>query len=68
MFFNVFHPSRLALRVQVLEANMGSVGDPPFTQYGPAQRPANATQMCALVANANHSIMTGTGNCVDLPQ
>jgi serine/threonine protein kinase len=45
----------------------GVYGDPPFTGYGPANKPANATQMCALVANPNHSIQLGTGNCVDLP-
>jgi hypothetical protein len=43
-------------------------GDPPFTQYGIAQRPAGATQMCALVANANHSVIQGSGNCVFLPE
>lgn len=42
-------------------------GDPPFTGYGPADRPSNATQICALVANSNHSVILGTGNCVDLP-
>lgn len=45
----------------------GTYGDPPFTQYSIAARPANATQMCALVANPNHSIQLNTGNCMDLP-
>jgi hypothetical protein len=45
----------------------GAYGDPPFTQYGPANRPAKATQMCALVANPNHSINLNSGNCFDLP-
>ena len=45
----------------------GSYGPSPFTQYGPANRPPNATQMCALVANPNHSIQLNSGNCVDLP-
>jgi hypothetical protein len=45
----------------------GAYGDPPFTQYSIASRPANATQMCALVANPNHSVQQNTGNCVDLP-
>jgi hypothetical protein len=39
----------------------------PFTGYGPGDRPAEATQMCALVANANHSVRLGTGNCFNLP-
>jgi hypothetical protein len=42
-------------------------GPRPFTQYTVGDRPAQATQMCALVANADHSIQLNTGNCVDLP-
>ncbi len=45
----------------------GAYGNPPFTQYSIASRPPNATQMCALVANPNHSVQQNTGNCVDLP-
>jgi serine/threonine protein kinase len=45
----------------------GRYGPSPFTQYSVSNRPANATQMCSLVANPNHSIQLGTGNCVDLP-
>jgi len=45
----------------------GSYGPSPFTQYGPANKPADATQMCALVANGNHSVIPNSGNCVDLP-
>jgi serine/threonine protein kinase len=43
-------------------------GPRPFTQYKLSDRPANATQMCALVANSNHSIQTNSGNCFDLPE
>ncbi|NJN15714.1 MAG: hypothetical protein HC822_05240 [Oscillochloris sp.] len=42
-------------------------GASPFTQYGITDRPAGATQLCALVANENHSVIQDTGNCVDLP-
>lgn len=42
-------------------------GPRPFREYTVASRPAAATQMCALVANADHSIIPGTGNCMDLP-
>jgi serine/threonine-protein kinase len=45
----------------------GAYGDPPFIQYGIANKPATATQMCALVANPNHSVILNTGNCVNLP-
>jgi hypothetical protein len=43
-------------------------GPRPFTQYKLSDRPANATQMCALVANSNHSIQPNSGNCFDLPE
>ena len=46
----------------------GAYGNPPFTQYGIANRPPGATQMCALVANPNHSVQLNSGNCVDLPE
>lgn len=45
----------------------GAYGSSPFTEYGPANRPANASQMCALIANPNHSVQLNSGNCVDLP-
>jgi serine/threonine protein kinase len=45
----------------------GAYGPSPFTGYGPANRPPNATQMCSLIANPNHSVQPDSGNCVDLP-
>jgi subtilisin len=42
-------------------------GSSPFTGYGTADRPYSATQMCVLVANPDHSVMQGTGNCYNLP-
>jgi len=42
-------------------------GPRPFTKYKVSDRPAMATQMCALVANSNHSVVAESGNCVDLP-
>jgi len=42
-------------------------GPRPFTGYAVNQRPAGATQMCALVANSNHTVIQGSGNCYDLP-
>ena len=43
-------------------------GPRPFTGYKLSQKPAAATQMCALVANPDHSVILDTGNCVDLPE
>ncbi|MBN2500968.1 MAG: hypothetical protein JXB38_09350, partial [Anaerolineales bacterium] len=42
-------------------------GPRPFNGYTVASTPQYATQMCALVANANHTINLETGNCFDLP-
>jgi hypothetical protein len=42
-------------------------GPRPFNGYTLADRPGAATQMCALVANPDHSIIPNTGNCVNLP-
>lgn len=42
-------------------------GPRPFTGYAVNQRPSNASQMCALVANADHSIILESGNCYNLP-
>ena len=42
-------------------------GPRPFDKYRLSDRPEGATQMCALVANPNHTIIPDTGNCFDLP-
>lgn len=42
-------------------------GPRPFTGYTTADRPAQATQMCVLVARADHSVFADSGNCWNLP-
>jgi hypothetical protein len=42
-------------------------GPRPFTGYAISQKPDTATQICALVANANHTVIANSGNCMDLP-
>ncbi|MFO7680712.1 MAG: protein kinase [Chloroflexota bacterium] len=42
-------------------------GPSPFTEYTTSDRPYGAGQLCILVANPDHSIQLGTGNCVNLP-
>jgi len=42
-------------------------GPRPFDRYHVSDRPGGAVQMCALVANPNHTIIPETGNCFDLP-
>lgn len=42
-------------------------GPSPFTEHTTADRPEGATQLCALVANPDHSVLAGSGTCFDLP-
>jgi len=39
----------------------------PFTGYTQADRPEGASQLCALVADPNHNVIEGSGNCAALP-
>jgi eukaryotic-like serine/threonine-protein kinase len=69
MFFNTVPPEQAGSPASgPWKLTWNVYGDPPFTQYGIANRPAGATQMCSLVARSNHSVILGTGNCVDLPE
>lgn len=52
---------------QLYPATAGAEASNPFTMYAVNDRPAGATQICILVANSDHSVIQGTGNCVDLP-
>jgi len=68
MFFNTVPPEQAGSPGSgPWKLTWGIYGDPPFTQYGIANRPAGATQLCSLVANPNHTVILNTGNCVDLP-
>jgi hypothetical protein len=42
-------------------------GPRPFKGYAVANRPQGATQLCALVANADHTVQPQSGNCFNLP-
>ena len=42
-------------------------GASPFTGFTQAARPEGATQLCVLVANPDHSVVEGSGNCSPLP-
>jgi hypothetical protein len=52
---------------QLYPAAPGQPNTSPFTLFSVSQRPPDATQICILVANNDHSVNQGTGNCVDLP-
>jgi len=43
-------------------------GPRPFDRYTIGDRPSVVTQICGLVANPNHTIISNTGNCYDLPE
>lgn len=70
-FFNTVPPDQAGMPGsgpwQIYPAGPGQPNTSPFTLYTVDQRPAGATQMCILVANEDHSVNRGTGNCVDLP-
>lgn len=42
-------------------------GPRPFQGYRASDRPDSATQLCILVANADHSVQPNSGNCFILP-
>ena len=52
---------------QLYPAAAGQPATNPFSLLTAASRPASASQMCILVANPDHSVNQGTGNCVALP-
>jgi hypothetical protein len=43
-------------------------GGSPFAELGPATRPEGATAICVIVANPDHTVVPGSGNCVALPE
>ena len=68
MFFNTVPPDQAgAPGSGPWKLTWGPYGDPPFKQYGESDKPSGATQMCALVANPDHSVQANSGNCIDLP-
>lgn len=42
-------------------------GPSPFRGFAVSDRPPQATQICALVANSDHSVILESGNCFKLP-
>ncbi len=52
---------------QLYPAAPGDTNTSPFSLYTVNDRPVGATQICILVANADHSVNQGTGNCMDAP-
>ncbi len=64
-FFDIFTADQVGMSGL---GNRLMFGDPsPFSGYSQSDRPEGATQMCALVANPDHSVNPGSGNCFTLP-
>jgi serine/threonine protein kinase len=64
-YFNTFTPEQVGIGG---EANRRAWGaPPPFDGYASSDRPVGATELCAIVANPNHSVIADSGNCVRLP-
>jgi hypothetical protein len=70
-FFNTVKPEDAGVPGsgpwQLYPASQDQPGTSPFTMLGVNDRPGDATQMCILVANPDHSVQPNTGNCFDLP-
>jgi hypothetical protein len=64
-FFNTFTADQVGGPVGGNRQMYG--GASPFTGYAATNRPAEATQMCALVAAPDHSVILNSGNCFQLP-
>ncbi len=63
-FFNTVPPSQAGVPGSGPWILYG--GPRPFTGYGTGDR-GSASQMCALVANPDHSVIANSGNCANLP-
>jgi hypothetical protein len=70
-FFNTAQPEDAGVPSsgpwQIYPASQDQPGTSPFTMLSVNDRPGDATQMCILVANPDHSVQLNTGNCFDLP-
>jgi hypothetical protein len=64
-FFDTVPPEQVGMSGEGLRLMHG--GPSPFTGYAAADRPAEAGRMCALVANPDHTVVPGSGNCEMLP-
>jgi hypothetical protein len=70
-FFNTVPPEEAGVPGagpwKLYPSTQGAPAPSPFSGYSQNDKPAKATQMCVLIANYDHSVQLGTGNCSDLP-
>lgn len=64
-FFNTVPPDQVGIGGGGNRLMHG--GPSPFTGFAVSDRPPQATQICALVANPDHTVILESGNCFNLP-
>ncbi|RME40436.1 MAG: right-handed parallel beta-helix repeat-containing protein [Caldilineae bacterium] len=70
-FFDTVPPSEAGVPGagpwKIYPTSPGGPADSPYTGYTRSEKPPGATQMCVLIAEYDHSVRQGSGNCFDLP-
>ncbi|HSJ53092.1 MAG TPA: hypothetical protein VLC52_05030, partial [Anaerolineae bacterium] len=64
-FFNTFSPEDVGIGGEANRKSYG--GAAPFVAWTTSERPENATGLCAVVANPDHTVLPNSGNCQPLP-
>jgi serine/threonine protein kinase len=64
-YFNTFSAEEVGIGGDANRHSYGAL--PPFTGFSRNDLPENATRLCALVANPDHSVIPDSGNCFALP-
>jgi TolB protein len=64
-FFNTVSPEQVGMAGTGERLMYG--GPSPFTGYATTDRPAEATELCVVVANPDHSVTPSSTNCFPLP-
>jgi hypothetical protein len=64
-YFSTFTADQVGIGGEANRRSHG--GPPPFTGYAAADRPEAATELCAVVANPDHTVILNSGNCYHLP-
>ena len=65
-FFDSTPPDQVGITGSGIKLMYG--GPSPFNGFQVSDRPPEAARLCVLVANPDHSIISGSGNCFDLPE
>jgi len=70
-FFDTVPPSEAGVPGagpwKIYPTSPGGPANSPYTGYTQSEKPSGATQMCVLIAEYDHSVRQGSGNCFNLP-